>query len=226
MPLYSSKRVHRHLRSTINDGLNFWRPTVDPKLQTTQLKTLHMDIHIINMPDSSDFEHVSFVDADWAVKLNIKRSVSGNFVFLAGVPINCKCKLQHAVALSLTESELYAAKNVQCVRSTMSHLGFNLSTPTKIYEDNAATIAVSNNERATKRLRHVDLRHFTILYCIKNGDVTSKSTCASENPSDYLAKPLRSILYSHNSDTLLGKDNIRVVTFNCDLALLFPLFLQ
>ena len=53
-------------------------------------------------------------------------------------------------ALSSTESELCAtceaAKNAKHVRSVMSHLGFNLSAPTIIYEDNAVTIAVSNIE--------------------------------------------------------------------------------
>ena len=109
-------------------------------------------------------------------------------MFLAGSPINYKCKLQHAVALSSTESELCTAhevaKNVKHMRSAMNHLGFNLSTPTRIYEDNASTIAVSNNKRATKRLRHVDLRHFAILDWVKNGDVVLKSTSTSDNPSD------------------------------------------
>ena len=45
----------------------------------------------------------------------------------------------------------------------MSHLGFNASEPARIHEDNTATIEVSNNKRATKRLRYVDLRHLEIL---------------------------------------------------------------
>ena len=78
------------------------------------------------------------------------------------------------MTLSSTESKLYtareAAKNVKHMRSAINHLGFNLSTPTRIYEDNASTIAVSNNERATKRLRHVDLRYFKIIVRVKNVD--------------------------------------------------------
>ena len=100
-------------------------------------------------------------------------------MFLAGAPMTCKCKLQQTVALISIDSDFCAtcevAKNVKHARSVMHHLGFNLSAPTKIYEDNAATISASNNERASKRLRHVDLRHFSILDWVKNGDIVLKS---------------------------------------------------
>ena len=87
----------------------------------------------------------------------------------------------------------------------MYHVGFNLSTQTRNNEDNSATIAVSNNERATKRLRHVDLIHFAVLYWIKNGNMVLKSILTSDNPSEYLTKPLGSILHSRHSDYLLRK---------------------
>ena len=87
----------------------------------------------------------------------------------------------------------------------MLHLGFNLSTQTRIYEDNTATIAVSNHERATKRIRHVGLRHFSIFHWFKNGEVTLGSMSNSKNPSDELTKHVGNILHSIHSDTLLGK---------------------
>ena len=99
--------------------------------------------------------------------MQTRLSVSGSAIFLAGAPINYKCTLQYTIALSFTESELYAAcdtaKYSKYIRSVLDYLGFSIQSPIPIYEDNAATIAVSNNERATKRLRHVDLRYFAIL---------------------------------------------------------------
>ena len=150
-----------------------------------------------------------FADTHWVANVCTRRSVSGTAVFLADEPMLCKCKLQQTVALSSTESELYtaceSAKNGKYVRSAMHHLGFNLSAPTKIYEYNAATIAVSNNERATKRSRHVDLRHFVIIEWAKNGGIVLISTSTSDNPSDELTKPLGNILHSRHSDTSLEK---------------------
>ena len=141
--------------------------------------------------------------------MHARRSASGSAIFLAGSPVTCKCKLHHTVALSSTESELYAAceaaKNKKYIRSVMQHLGFELTSPTPIHEDNAATIAVSNNQRATKRLRHVDLRHFALLEWVKNGDVVLKHIPSANNPADELTKPLGPILHCRYSDTLLGK---------------------
>ena len=87
----------------------------------------------------------------------------------------------------------------------MCHLFFTLSAPTRMYEDNAATIAVYNNERGTKRLRHVKLRHFAILGWVKNGDMILKKIFTSDNPSDEHTKHLDIFLHSHHSDTLLEK---------------------
>ena len=141
--------------------------------------------------------------------MHTRRSVSGSAIFLAGAPITYKCKLQHTVALSSAESELYAAceaaKNTKYIRSVMQHLGFKLTSPTPIHEDNAATIAVSNNQRATKRLRHVDLRHFALLEWVKNGDIILKPIPTADNPADELTKPLGNNLHCRHSDTLLGK---------------------
>ena len=113
------------------------------------------------------------------------------------------------MVLSFIESELYAAcevvKNVKYVRFVVSHLGFNLSSPTRLYEDDASTIAVSNNERDTKRLRHTDLRHFAILDLVKNSDMILKLTSTSDNHFDEITKPLGSITHSHHSDAFIGK---------------------
>ena len=58
------KRACRHPLSTINDRFHFWKPVADPKLTSTKLSTLHKHIHNSNIPNSSDFEPVSFADAD------------------------------------------------------------------------------------------------------------------------------------------------------------------
>jgi len=203
------KRIFRYLRSTINDGLHFWRSEPDNSLPSVSAPALRPDNHNTYLPSSLPFEPCTFADADWAANVQTRKSVSGSAVFLAGAPITYKCRLQQTVALSSTESELYAAceaaKYSKYIRSVLTYLGFPLTNPTPIYEDNAATIAVSNNERATKRLRHVDLRHFAILHWVQNGDITLKHISTSDNPADNLTKPLGDILHSRHSDTLLGK---------------------
>ena len=80
-----------------------------------------------------------------------------------------------------------------------------MNKPTPIFEDNAATIAISNNERATKRVRHVDMRYFAILEWVKRGDILLQHIPTSDNPADDLTKPLNNQLHCRHTDTLLGK---------------------
>lgn len=203
------KRVFRYLRSVITDGLHFWRATQDPTLPFILKPDSHPDTHKPEMHFTKAFAPASFADADWAANINARRSVSGIAVFLAGAPIAYKCKLQHAIALSSTESELYAArdtaKSARCMRSVLSHLQYTIDEPAPIFEDNAATIAVSHNERATKRLRHVDLRHFALLDWVQNGDIILRPIKTADNPSEGMTKPLGKQLHFCHSDTLLGK---------------------
>ena len=160
---------------------------------------MYHDNHNFTLPNSSPFESSSFADTDWTTNVHTCHSVSRIAIFLAGVPITYKCKLQNTVTLSSTESELYAAceaaKNIKYIRSIINHLGLTPSSPTPIYKDNAATIAVFNNQRATKYLCHIDLCHFAILELVKNGDVVLKPITTSDNPVDELTKLLRNFLY-------------------------------
>ena len=107
------------------------------------------------------------------------------------------------------ESELYAAcdiaKIIRYVRIVLKSLGINISTPTMIFEDNAAAIAVTNNERAMKRLRHVDIRHFAILEWVQNSEIKLHPISTYNNPADGLTKPLPVQLHNRHSNTLLGK---------------------
>ena len=84
------KRKHRYLRSTLDDGSNFWRSAEDPSLPNTKLPTLHRENHDTNLPDSSSFEPMSFPDAYWEDNLITRRSVSGTAVFLVGIPMSYK----------------------------------------------------------------------------------------------------------------------------------------
>ena len=74
-----------------------------------------------------------------------------------------------------------------------------------IYEDNMATITVSNKECTTKRLCHIDLWHFALLDWVSNNNIILKKIPTSNNLSDSLTKSLGAQLYYQHSDTLLSK---------------------
>ena len=66
------------------------------------------------------------------------------------------------------------------------------------------TIAVSNNKRATRRLCHVELRHFSIPDWVKNCDIILKSIASANDRADELTNALGPIWHRLYADTLLG----------------------
>ena len=128
---------------------------------------LPKDNHQVKLPKVDSKYPYGFVDADWASNPLYRHSLLGLSVFLAGAPIIYCCKFQHCVALSTTESELYAAsdtgKYIKYIRSVLKNLGYLIPDSTPLFDENSRIIAISNNEKPTKRVRHVDIRYFSIL---------------------------------------------------------------
>ena len=98
-----------------------------------------------------------FVDSDWADSL---RSISGYALMLNDAAISWKSKRQSVVALRLStaEAEFSAAsfmvQEVIYACRQLERLGFPLSDPTLIYEDNSTCIkwaggAVGGSDRAS-----------------------------------------------------------------------------
>ena len=73
-------------------------------------------------------------------------------------------KTQPITAQNTSEAELIAAhaaaKVVKYLRLVLADLGYPLSEPTLIYEDNDSTVKIINNDRPTPRSRHVAIRYF------------------------------------------------------------------
>lgn len=203
------KRVYRYLRCTISEGIHYWRQSPRMDLPLLPDPEIAHDNHKVNLPNVPTIVPSAYADADWASNIVTRRSVSGSAVFLAGGPIIYRCKFQHCVALSSTESELYAAsetaKLVRYVRSIMKFLGYKLDEPTSIFEDNAAMVAIGNSDKPTKRLRHVDIRHFSIVEWIQQGYISLLPISTHDNPADSLTKNLGPQLQSRYCSTMLGK---------------------
>lgn len=72
----------------------------------------------------------------------------------------------------------------------LQYLGYKHFKPTAVHEDNAAAIAVTDNERVTKRVRHVDMQYFAILEWVQRGDIVLKHIKTTDNPADGLTNPL------------------------------------
>jgi len=81
-----------------------------------------------------------------------------------GGPISCKTRCQGNVSLSTWEAEFVAAsqagQEVLYLQETLANFGFPQLKATEIYEDNLASIVMSENPARRKFSRHIDIRHY------------------------------------------------------------------
>ena len=117
------KRVFRYLRSTINDGLHYWRIHARDDLPVAPILTIPPDNHKVHLPGAATTDLHCYVDADWASDTRTRRSMTGIGMYLAGAPVAYRARLQPTVAMSTTESEFIAASdagNLHCTSAASS----------------------------------------------------------------------------------------------------------
>ena len=169
-------------------------------------------VHPSDLPDfpvpPGNLDLQGFVDAAHANDLRNRRSTTGYAFLLAGGAISYRCKTQSITATSSTEAEFLAAvtaaKHAKYIRAIMKELGFPLSTPTPLYEDNQSAINMINAKVPTERSRHIDIQHFAIQDWKDAGDIVMKFIPGLLNPADDLTKPLGWILHERHARRIMG----------------------
>ena len=114
-----------------------------------------------------------WVDSDFAANSNTRRSVTGYVMVLNGALISWWSCLQGGVTLSSSEAEYVTASTVaqENLRALLS--GFDRSPlgPTCVWEDNVASILMSENPVNRDRSRHVDVRFHFLRERVRAGEI-------------------------------------------------------
>jgi hypothetical protein len=165
--MHAAKRVLRYLAGTTTTGVSFRKGDIDTKL-------------------------VVFSDSDWAGCKETRRSTSGFLVYFAGGPISWKSKLQPTVALSSCEAEYVAltlaVKDVLFLQQLFLELGIEIETPTLIFGDNLASIALAKNPVNHERTKHIDIKHHFLRDYITKNMITLAYVPTANNYADILTK--------------------------------------
>nr|GEU73286.1 copia protein [Tanacetum cinerariifolium] len=146
--LYAIKRIFRHLRGTVNQGLWY----------------------------SKDFAIAltAFVDADHSSCQDTRRSTSGSMQMLGDRLVSWSSKRQKSVAISSMEAEYIALSGccaqVLCMRSKLFDygLGFN---KIPVFCDNKCAIALSYNNIQHSQSKHINIKYHFIKEQLENGVV-------------------------------------------------------
>jgi hypothetical protein len=149
-----------------------------------------------------------FCDADWAACVDTRRSIGAYVLFLNGGAIAWRSKKQTCIAHSTCESEWMAASDtaltVLWLRRILHDMGASQSTPTCLYEDNAACIMLSENTSHKGRARHIDLRVHSLRDHVRNGVVRLVACPTFDMTADLLTKALPSPSFYRHRDVIFG----------------------
>jgi len=152
------------------------------------------------------FEIMGVSDSDYAKDMTTRRSVSGHVVFLSGVLVSARSKMQECVTLSVTEAELMAV--VSCIqdmiyiKNVISSMGIKVRLPMEIQVDNKGAKDLINNWSVGGRTRHIGVRLNYLRELKEKGVIRIIWISSKENVADILTKNLPSIDYKRHTQAL------------------------
>jgi hypothetical protein len=206
------KQVSQFLAQTQNDGLYFWRDEPRMDLPEGPFPTIHHDTYqFTNNPCDTHNHHTlhAYADSDWASCRKTRNAITGGVIMVAGCAVGYKTKFQQAIALSSTEAEWVAAceigRMVLYFRSLLEDLGQPQHHATTLYEDNRGALYMANQQQASNRTRHIDIKHFALIDWVEQDLMLLAGIKSSENCSDAMTKALARILFYRHNDTIMGR---------------------
>ena len=158
-----------------------------------------------------EWELIVFSDSDWAGDKDNRRSVGGYMIFLNGVLIAWRSKLQKVVSLSSAEAEFYACaeavKEVPFIVQILRFLGVEVKTPVEVKVDNVGAIYMSQNQASSTRTRHMDTRWFYVNDLQDDGLIIVKFVRSEDNVSDVATKNVSADTMEKHIDTITAERN-------------------
>jgi hypothetical protein len=150
-----------------------------------------------------------WVDADFAADLDTRRSHTGYILMLNGGAVSWKSTKQKSVSLSTAEAEWYAAseagKEIVYLRSILNDFGFEQVSPTLLYEDSRAVIAMAENPVNRKASRHIDTRKHFIGQLVEDKMIVLEQCATDRMVADALTKGLPAPAFEKHKAEMLGK---------------------
>ena len=127
---------------------------------------------------------------------------------LNGGAVSWKSRRQDCVSLSTSEAEYVAAsqcgQEVFYMREILRDFGYTQIAPTRIYEDNLACVAMSENPVRRKFSRHIDIRRYFVRDMVAAGILKLVPLRTHLMVADALTKSLPSPAHIKHREIMLG----------------------
>lgn len=156
-----------------------------------------------------------YTDSDWAGDITDRKSTSGYFTFVGGNLVTWRSKKQKVVALSSAEAEFIGiTKGLQeliWLRRILSELGFGPSDGMRLFCDNKAAIAISQNPVQHDRTKHIEVNRHFIRQNLEENTISLPFVRTGDQLADILTKGVSSAIF-HDSLGKLGMTDIYAPT--------------
>jgi hypothetical protein len=184
---------------TANPGPAHWEAV---KQIFHYLKGTH-DLWLTYGEASSPLE--GYADADSSMSED-QRAISGYVFLIDRGAVSWSSKQQEIVSLSTTKSEYVAAthggKEALWLRSLISKVFSNITSPTTLFSDNQAAIALMHDNQYHLQTKHIDVRYHWIHWVIKKGSIQLIYCPTDDMVADILTKALPSAKVKHFATSL------------------------
>ena len=159
-----------------------------------------------------DWNMTGFCDSDFAGDNDTRKSISGYIIYLNGMIVSYRSKGQNIVTLSSTEAEYVAATDmiidILFIKHIMDFLEVKLTLPIMVNIDNKGATFLANNEYASQRTKHIDVKYHFIRQHIEEGTIKTNLIKSEENPSDVFTKNLgHNLFWKHVNNMMEWNKN-------------------
>mmetsp|Transcript_12630 Transcript_12630/g.36754 ORF Transcript_12630/g.36754 Transcript_12630/m.36754 type:complete len:1246 (+) Transcript_12630:2039-5776(+) len=208
------KQVFRYLSSTRQYAITYWRQQPTPSLPfhplPRPLAPVDASYHDVSQRETiSAFALYGYVDADWAMDLRHRRSISGIVFLFGGAAISWKTRVQPTVSVSTTEAEFLAANDAAKVslylRSVLDELEVPQQFATIIFEDNRGARMLSEAAQPTRNSRHIDIRTLATQDWVEKDLIALTDVPSHHNAGDTFTKQNGPLLFVRHVDVTMGR---------------------
>ena len=202
----ASVHVAQYAECTADRGLDFTKSTSE----------------LAKYDGSFDMSLECYSDSDHARQKLNRRSRTGGYVTLEGLPLLHVCQSQHGVAISSTEAEIVAMSTVSqkvlgmhgMLLEIFSYKNLvaydklpkvvtalidpdiivSLATPTVVFVDNDAARLIATAPSLSDKAKHIEIRFLACLGWYREGKVDYQRVDTDENLADFFTKPIGAIV--------------------------------
>ena len=198
-----SKALWKHIKHV----LRYVKGTIDLKLKFIKNNPYHSPVTVFvkessfgrrwlrrQLIEANKFPLISYVDASFATSDEEARSTTGVVIKVFGNTISWYSRRQTITALSTMMAEFLAlceaTRDIIYLREYLQFLGITLTSPTIIFEDNAACIVIAKDPTNHKGTRQINTKLFFVRDTIRDKVIDVKQISTDENMADFFTKSL------------------------------------